>query len=109
MIKIKINLFGRLVCAACGLLPIIVFVAMLVLPETPPWLVLQVMLINDCDPMMILMMAVIPCHVGSSLVFLLHELINVIDHDHISQLIPQLPQFKTHLFVNIQKPKDIGG
>ena len=34
--------FGRLVCAACGLLPILVFLAMLGLPETPPWLVLQV-------------------------------------------------------------------
>ena len=63
-------------------------------------------MVNDHDPIMILM---IPCHIDSSLVFLLQELINVIDLYHISQLIPQLPQFKTHLFVNIQKPKDIGG
>ena len=36
--------FRRLVCVACGLLPILVFLAMLALPETPPWLVLQVII-----------------------------------------------------------------
>ena len=35
-------LHWRLVCGACGLLPILVFLAMIFLPETPPWLVLQV-------------------------------------------------------------------
>ena len=45
-----VTFFGRLVCAACGLLPILVFLAMLGLPETPPWLVLQVGLIWSWQP-----------------------------------------------------------
>ena len=35
-------LHWRLVCGACALLPVLVFLAMVFLPETPPWLVLQV-------------------------------------------------------------------
>ena len=34
-------LHWRLVCLVCGLLPVIVFIAMFFLPETPPWLVVN--------------------------------------------------------------------
>ena len=31
----------RIVCVICGAIPIVVFVCMIFLPETPPWLVLN--------------------------------------------------------------------
>ena len=34
-------LHWQLVCLVCGLFPVAVFLAMIALPETPPWLVLH--------------------------------------------------------------------
>ena len=34
-------LHWKVVCVVCGLLPVVTFVSMIFLPETPPWLVLH--------------------------------------------------------------------
>ena len=38
---IQALLHWKVVCVICGLFPVVTFIAMIFLPETPPWLVLH--------------------------------------------------------------------